>query len=349
MSRYKVYSAKDAFWKSAVSAKHPDKITGLWTPKNPVKPESKIATLGSCFAARMGQAITSNGFNWFNAEPGPGMLSAPIRRQYNYDIFSARTGNIYSIAMFHQWFNWALSNVDVPSEVWQNKERFYDPFRPHIEPEGFVSAAELETSRRVTLEAIRKIVAKADVLILTLGLTETWIHKELTYAFAMFPGVIENCFDESLHVFANDSFVRQKNLLHRVVTLLHQHNPDLHIVISLSPVPLIATATGQHVLVSNTSSKSVLRSVAGEVASEHSYVDYFPSYEIITAAPFGGKYFHENLRTVTDLGVKKVMDEFFGYKQMTTSSAVQTMQSFENEDDDLCEELLLAKFNNKDH
>ena len=38
-------------------------------------------------------------------------------------------------------------------------------------------------------------------------------------------------------------------------------------IISVSPVPLIATATNQHALVANTYSKSVLRAAAGELCS----------------------------------------------------------------------------------
>ena len=40
-------------------------------------------------------------------------------------------------------------------------------------------------------------------------------------------------------------------------------NPDLRFLLTVSPVPLTATASGQHVLTATTYSKSVLRSAAG--------------------------------------------------------------------------------------
>ena len=39
-------------------------------------------------------------------------------------------------------------------------------------------------------------------------------------------------------------------------------------------------------LTANSYSKSLLRTVAGQLAQEHRDVDYFPSYELITGEPF---------------------------------------------------------------
>ena len=52
------------------------------------------------------------------------------------------------------------------------------------------------------------------------------------------------------------------------------------------------------------------RAVAGDVSKELAYVDYFPSYEIITCPQVQGRYFEDDLREVKDVGVRHVMKVF---------------------------------------
>ncbi|NBP72771.1 MAG: hypothetical protein EBU57_06325, partial [Alphaproteobacteria bacterium] len=40
--------------------------------------------------------------------------------------------------------------------------------------------------------------------------------------------------------------------------------------------------------------------VAGQAAGRYDTVAYFPSYEIITGAPFANRFWERNLRDVTD-------------------------------------------------
>lgn len=76
-------------------------------------------------------------------------------------------------------------------------------------------------------------------------------------------------------------------------------------------MPLAATATDNHVLVATTYSKSVLRSVAGELSEDHADIHYFPSYEIISSHPARGMFFEPDLRNVNPFGVDLVMRHFF--------------------------------------
>jgi hypothetical protein len=85
----------------------------------------------------------------------------------------------------------------------------------------------------------------------------------------------------------------------------------MRFLLTVSPVPLTATAGGQHVITATTQSKSVLRAVAGEMAATHDFVDYFPSYEIITSPVFGGRFYAPNRRSVEPAGVDHVMRCFF--------------------------------------
>ena len=87
-------------------------------------------------------------------------------------------------------------------------------------------------------------------------------------------------------------------------------NSNVRILLTVSPVPLNATYMPRNVWTSTTYSKAVLRAVAGDVATKLSYVDYFPSYEIVTSPQAHGRYFEDDLREVTSVGVKHVMRVF---------------------------------------
>lgn len=88
-------------------------------------------------------------------------------------------------------------------------------------------------------------------------------------------------------------------------------NPKARMILTVSPVPLIATATGQHVLTSTVYSKSALRVAAHELSEDHADIHYFPSYEIVNSAQGGGYYFAPGRRSVNDHGVQRVMSHFF--------------------------------------
>ena len=57
-------------------------------------------------------------------------------------------------------------------------------------------------------------------------------------------------------------------------------------------------------------SKAVLRVAADEAMRRFDFVDYFPSYEIISTASSTRNYYEPNLRDVTDTGVAHVMRVF---------------------------------------
>ena len=98
--------------------------------------------------------------------------------------------------------------------------------------------------------------------------------------------------------------------LTEAISLVRTHNPAARFVLTVSPVPLIATMEDCSVLVSTTYSKSVLRVAAEEVAAAHDGVSYFPSYEVITGMYTRGAYFAEGLRDVTEAGVQHVVRLF---------------------------------------
>ena len=98
--------------------------------------------------------------------------------------------------------------------------------------------------------------------------------------------------------------------LNAFLTELRAVNPKARLILTVSPVPLAATAEPRHVWTSTTLSKAVLR-VAAEQIAQLPDVIYFPSYEVITSPAARGAYFEQDLRSVSANGVDHVMRLFF--------------------------------------
>jgi hypothetical protein len=268
-------------------------------------------------------------------------------------VFTCRTGNIYTASLLKQWCEWALTHKKPPEEYWKVHRRVFDPFRPNIEPNGFASHSEMQLSRQHTIAMFAQAIKKADVFVFTLGLTESWFNKAHGYEYPMCPGTVAGEFDAEQHVFCNQSFADIHASLNTALALMLGANPKLRIILTVSPVPLTATKSGQHILLATMYSKSVLRAVAGQCANDLAQVDYFPSYEIINSPPFKGIFFEPNQRSVNHQGVDWVMTLFF--QDLARTFGIDTPNSASpisstpaplavSHDDVVCEEQLLAAF-----
>lgn len=298
------------FWASAVAKRNMFDISGLWDPRFRIGKNMQVATFGSCFAQHIGRALSGNGFTWMLAEQTPAALSEENARKFNYGVFSARTGNIYTVSLLKQWVDWA-TGVAPPGECWEKGGRFYDPFRPSIEPDGFESREELVRSRKAAIEAFRIALTQSSVFVFTLGLTESWVNRKHGYEYPMCPGTVAGDYDDEQHEFVNQDFPFIRKTLVETLRRVKELNPKIRFLLTVSPVPLTATMSGNHVLVATMESKSVLRAVAGMAMRQLEYVDYFPSYEIINGTPFRATFFEANQRNVNHVGVEHVMRTFF--------------------------------------
>lgn len=310
MNPYQLLAPR-SFWRSAVAQQSAASMSELWLPQFEIERDDAIVTAGSCFAQHIGRALVERGMNWVDSEPAPAGLSQDECKARHYGVFSFRTGNLYTPAMLRQWLEWCLGVRDMPDEVWTREGRFFDPMRPVIEPEGYASRQALLDARQVTLAAMKAALERARVFVFTLGLTEAWVNRRSGLVYPVCPGTLQGTFDPQVHALHNFGFVDSHREMTMALDLLRSVNPRVRVLLTVSPVPLTATATGQHVLTATTYSKSVLRAVAGQLCEEQRDVDYFPSYEIITGTPFKAAFYQDNQREVKAEGVAFVMRQFF--------------------------------------
>src|SRR5205823_7433624 len=137
-----------------------------------------------------------------------------------------------------------------------------------------------------------------DVFTFTLGLTEAWCSKSDGAVFPLAPGVAGGEMDFGFYTFTNFTVDEVIADLNRFIRKLGDVNHRANVILTVSPVPLVATYEGRHVLQATTYSKAVLRVAAETIRKEHRNVDYFPSYEIITGQFNRGAYFEGDLRSV---------------------------------------------------
>jgi hypothetical protein len=227
-------------------------------------------------------------------------------------VYSARYGNIYTARQLLQVYQRAVGALVTADHIWRRADgRYVDAFRPLVEPAGFEAPQMVALHMLWHLGRVRELFEKLDVLIFTLGLTEAWRSSLDGAVYPLAPGVAAGAMDSSRYEFVNFTVSEVVEDLEKFLALLHEHNPRARMILTVSPVPLIATYEPQHALVATTYSKSVLRAAAGEICARHPNCDYFPSYEIVTGTHARGTYFESDLRNVTSEGVDHVMRLFF--------------------------------------
>ncbi len=280
-----------------------------------IRPSDRVVSAGSCFAEHLGRQLTKVGFLHFITEPAHPMISEKLAHQYGYGLYAARYGNIYTARQLLQLLQRAYG-IFVPLVTsWPHGSdgRVVDPFRPGIQPDGFVSNAELAVDHQQHFAAIRRAVEEMDVFVFTLGLTEAWEDTRDGAIFPIAPGVSGGVWDRKSVQFRNFSLQETTVDLAAALALIRGRNPNVRILLTVSPVPLNATYENRHVWVSTTVSKAVLRLAAEQMRSSFDDIAYFPSYEIITAPHLRGRYFAEDCRSVLPAGVDHVMRLFLAH------------------------------------
>jgi len=352
---------RTSYWQTSVvrAAKSQGPVAGIWTPKFQITRDQKTLTVGSCFAQHIGKALTAAGFAWYDAEPAPLGLSEALQKQFHFGVFSFRVGNVYTPDVLKTWLTWALDPASQDREVWEDDGAYFDPLRPQIEPGGFESEDELFAARDATFAAIREGVKEASVFVFTLGLTECWRNSKTGLVYSSCPGTIAGKFDPDTHEFVNLDYPAIMANMAEIRALLQQINPDIRMLLTVSPVPLAATAMPQtHVMTATVASKSILRAAAGAFAGGHEDVDYFPSYEIVTHPALGRDMFEADRRSVPLEAVAFVMQHFFAGLGLSAedvaaakpqaqqpTAAEQAAVAALAKDDIICEEMELEQYN----
>ena len=248
-------------------------LKDFWRPHTlGITKQTPIVSMGSCFAREVKLYLLRHGYNYLCEETEvSASLHASVAWERVYNTFSMR-----------QIFDYTYD--DAWEMVWyEAKGLFQDSVRNNVYYRSKDEAArEFENHRRLS----RQVLTQCDVFILTLGLTEIWESNVTGKVWPSPAGVYAKVNPEAfLEEFEFRVSTYQENLdnLRCIVERFHEHNPTATVLLTLSPVSLLATRrTDVDLFSANMNSKATLRAVADVVLQEYDFVQYFPSYEITT-------------------------------------------------------------------
>jgi hypothetical protein len=301
------------FWRRGVAGVERFRFDPVASTRFRIGRTQPVATAGSCFAQHIARRLAATGFNYQVVEAGEG-LPPEARQAMNYGVFSCRYGNIYTSRQLLQLFQACFSGRQVAEDVWQREDgRYVDALRPQIDPQGHASEAEVRAERASHIAAVRRMFEECRVFVFTLGLTEAWRSRLDGTVYPLAPGVAGGSFDRERHEFINLDIQDVLADLEAFLEGLKAINPEVRVVLTVSPVPLIATYEDRNVLVATSYSKSVLRVAADMAWRRHDWVEYFPSYEIITGNYNNAAYYEADYRGINALGVDHAMRCFLSH------------------------------------
>lgn len=243
------------------------------------KKDAAVFAMGSCFAREIEAALILQGGNVIS-----------VNENIQIDEFRDGNGEIRN-GFFHRF---------TPRAMWQEFMCCFDQLE-NWQPQALIigegnekldmnywqiktadSSLETILTRRKVAKDLVKNAAKADIIILTLGLVEAWFHKpSQLYVNRVTVEVLRKYKDEfELHLLdVSDTL----ECLEQIYSLLHEKHEtgNFRFVVTVSPVPLQTTFTNDDIIIANSTSKAILRAAAAEFVNRYQNVDYFPSYEMV--------------------------------------------------------------------
>ena len=158
------------FWRKEPGIRNPAAFDPVINTSFAIAPTDAVVTAGSCFAQHVARFLADSGFNYLVTETLDQAIDPSVARAFNYGLFPARYGNVYTARQLRQLLERAYGLFAPLTAVWEGEaDVVVDPFRPQIQPGGFLCAAELDHDRTVHFAAVRRAFDEMDVFVFTLG------------------------------------------------------------------------------------------------------------------------------------------------------------------------------------
>jgi hypothetical protein len=248
-------------------------------PEPLIDASTPLATAGSCFAYEIARVFQERGYNYVVTEkpdPAQGIYASDYEPDDPYVPFSANFGILFNTPSLHQLAQRAFGERQFQRLLMKRGEVFHDPYRETVffaSPEAHALDYDRHTS------ALQRMLTEARVFIFTLGLNECWRLRSDGTALSRNPDADLMPYVRHQRLSVADNVAA----LSGFYELVKRYNPEFQLILSLSPIPFLATglADQEHVIAANCHSKSTLRVAAQEMADRYADVHYFPSYELI--------------------------------------------------------------------
>jgi hypothetical protein len=248
-------------------------------PKFTIDRNQKIFTIGSCFARNIERKLLLNGISVPSTQ-------IDIDEKY-FRIPGAKNTDILNKFNTHSIYNEIYRSIEkkkYPDDgfIHTSNNLWYDPQTSYTKAHPKAVCMKI----RKKIQSVYKRAKECDVIIVTLGLTETWVDQHTGIYLNSLPPIEVNSEHPGRFKFFNAGLTQTIEALEKTFTLLKENSKKTtRIILTVSPVPLQRTFTDHDVITANTFSKSVLRIAAQMLMEKYDYVDYYPAYEMINCSP----------------------------------------------------------------
>jgi len=254
--------------------------------------QTKIITMGSCFAQELNRWLVQNDYTCLPHEWGVVYSPQSIAQIVQYSVDSDR------------W--------EEPQEpFWKRGGKYFDPYIKADSHAGPAFRGDTEPAAQTAQRSHRNrssaLLRQAEVVVWALGLTEVWRnrHDHKAYYAVPFP----ETYDPERHEFYSLTYQDVIEALDYAITTLRGANPSVKILLSVSPVPL-SVSFRDHLgpYIATQYSKSVLHAATLALVEDHEDVFYMPSYEITRSDPL--LHYQPDGRHVNQDCVSSIMEVF---------------------------------------
>ena len=249
-------------------------------PNPMVQRSDRFFVMGSCFAEEIRLALTK--------DIGAGHV-VPDYRAVIFDAAHAQADelpgrnhmNTYNAFSVLQEIERILGLwTPDPDDYWTIGEKLQCPYRRLVLADSVPVYAALCAGLDT---ALRDGFAAADHFIFTFGMTEIFVNNRSGKVASQKPGygMAGGATETTYH---RATFAENFAVISRLVDLITSAKPQAKIFMTVSPVPLKTTFSGEDIFAANTLSKATLRTVLAEIAAARPNVIYFASYDAVIAA-----------------------------------------------------------------
>ena len=218
---------------------------------------------------------------------------------YKFKTYTNPNGILFNPISISDCLGTILNNTSVHENVILQREDVYLSYLHHSSINS--------SNKTLLLEKINTEIVKAntflkecDFLIITFGSAYAYRHLQLNHTVA-------NC-----HKQPASNFDKQLIPLNEIITNysvviknLHNFNPKLKIIFSLSPVKYLKDG-----VIENNLSKSTLTIAIHEIIKQNSNCYYFPAFELVTDDLRDYRFYKEDLAHPNDLAINYIWEKF---------------------------------------
>jgi hypothetical protein len=253
------------------------------------RPEGKgIVLMGSCFSDNLKPYLVREG----------------------YEVTSNIFGTLFHPIPIFNWLKYACLNAISEDEM---QLAFHEEQWKSLGGGKILRSDSLPELKEIVLsklEQLHKEIQSADTLVITFGTAHAWIHNNL--------GLVGNCQRLPQQEFHQEiiSLNEMKSKGTEAIQLLKEMNPNLSIVLTVSPVKHWRMG-----VVENARTKARCIELAHALCEQHS-LSYFPSYEFVTDVLRNDDYFDSDRCHPNEMTIARVAQEFLVFSRKINDKTI---------------------------